>query len=74
MKIKVIHDHFNWYFIEELNGFKKNPHFNHNEINSRVKEELKKFGVVDENEDTNDNSNQSYLEWYEYVNKTCSIS
>tara|TARA_R110000851_G_scaffold8635_1_gene33267 strand:- start:345 stop:500 length:156 start_codon:yes stop_codon:yes gene_type:complete len=51
MKIKVIHDHFNWYFIEELNGFKKNPHFNHDEINSRIKEELKKFGVVDENAD-----------------------
>jgi hypothetical protein len=53
---------------------KKKPHFNHNEINSRIKEELKKFGVVDENEDTNDNSKLSYLEWYEYVNKTCSIS
>lgn len=66
MKIKVIQDHFNLYFIEELNGFKKNPHFNHNEINSRIKEELKKFGVVDENEDvdTIDNSKKSYIEWY----------
>jgi hypothetical protein len=32
MKIKMNQNHFNLYFIEELNGFKK-PHFNHNEIN-----------------------------------------
>jgi hypothetical protein len=30
----------------------KNPHFNHNEINSSIKDELNKYGVVDEDEDT----------------------
>jgi hypothetical protein len=49
------------YFIEELNGFKKNPHFNHNEINSSIKDELNKYGVVDEDEDTIDNSKSPTL-------------
>jgi hypothetical protein len=41
-------NHFNLYFIEELNGFKKKPSlFNHNEINSSIKDELNKYGVVD---------------------------
>jgi hypothetical protein len=61
MKIKMNQNHFNLYFIEELNGFKKNPHFNHNEINSSIKDELNKYGVVDEDEDTIDNSKSPTL-------------
>jgi hypothetical protein len=39
-------------------------HFNHNEINSSIKDELNKYGVVDEDEDTIDNSKKSYIDWY----------
>jgi hypothetical protein len=39
----------------------QNPHFNHNEINSSIKDELNKYGVVDEDEDTIDNS--KILHW-----------
>lgn len=68
--IKMTKINFDNYFVEELNGFKKNPYFNYIEVNNKIKEAINGFNhngtIYKETVDNDDssNNNKSYITWY----------